>query len=94
MAAKAPNELTALEALRRIDAGTLTSEALIEACLQRIAEREDVVGAWQHLAADKAVGAARRADQHPTDQPRWILGRRSRPQVISQRFIIIHFIGS
>ena len=69
MAAKAPNELTALEALRRIDAVTLTSEALIEACLQRIAEREDVGGAWQHLAADKAMETARTTDQIPTGQP-------------------------
>ena len=37
MAARAANELTALQALQRIEAGSLTSEALIEACLQRIA---------------------------------------------------------
>ena len=43
MATKQPNELTAIEALSRIQAGTLTSEALVAACLERIADREDTV---------------------------------------------------
>ena len=61
MATKAPNELTALEALQSIEAGTLTSETLMEACLQRIAERESVVGAWEYLASrGDEIGAARR----------------------------------
>lgn len=67
MATKAPNELTALEALQRIEAGTLTSETLMEACLQRIAERESVVGAWEYLAADEAMKSARHADQNVTN---------------------------
>jgi Asp-tRNA(Asn)/Glu-tRNA(Gln) amidotransferase A subunit family amidase len=41
---------TALEAARRVAGGSLTSEALVRACLDRIRERESMVMAWQHLA--------------------------------------------
>ena len=51
MAPQQPNELTAIEALSRIRAGTLTSEALVTSCLQRIEQREDTVGAWAFLSA-------------------------------------------
>ena len=67
MATKQPNELTAIEALSRIQAGTLTSEALVAACLERIADREDTVGAWQYLSPDQALEAARRSDQVSPD---------------------------
>jgi Asp-tRNA(Asn)/Glu-tRNA(Gln) amidotransferase A subunit family amidase len=54
---------TALEAARSIADGSLTSEALVRACLERISEREPIVQAWQHLDADAALEMARRADQ-------------------------------
>jgi Asp-tRNA(Asn)/Glu-tRNA(Gln) amidotransferase A subunit family amidase len=54
---------TALEAARRIADGSLTSEALVRTCLDRIGEREPVVGAWQHLDTDAALRMARRVDQ-------------------------------
>jgi Asp-tRNA(Asn)/Glu-tRNA(Gln) amidotransferase A subunit family amidase len=54
---------TALEAARRIADGSLTSEALVRACLERISEREPVVQAWQHLDLDAALKIARQADQ-------------------------------
>src|SRR5918997_2522872 len=54
---------TALEAARRIADGSLTSEALVRACLDRIGEREPVVGAWQHLDTDAALKIARRVDR-------------------------------
>lgn len=69
MASTQPNELTAIEALEKIRAGSLTSEALVAACLQRIAEREDTVGAWQYLSPDQALDAARRADKAQSDRP-------------------------
>jgi amidase len=40
--------LTAIQAARLIQAGTLRPEALLEACLDRIAEREPVVHAFAH----------------------------------------------
>jgi Asp-tRNA(Asn)/Glu-tRNA(Gln) amidotransferase A subunit family amidase len=54
---------TALEAARRIAGGSLTSEALVRACLERIGKRESVVQAWQHLDVDAALKMARHLDQ-------------------------------
>ena len=65
MTSKQPHQLTALEALSRIEAGTLTSEALVASCLEWIKDREAVVGAWQYLAPEQALEAARLADKAP-----------------------------
>ncbi|MEO1282387.1 MAG: amidase [Pseudomonadota bacterium] len=54
--------LTASEATRLIAAGTITSEALVSACLARIAERDPGIRAWAHLDMEKALNDARRAD--------------------------------
>ena len=54
--------ITAVEAVAAIEAGTLTSETLVRGCLDRIAEREDVVKAWVHLDPDQAIAQARTAD--------------------------------
>jgi len=62
MAEDAVNTLSACEAAAAIRAGRLSAQALVEACLERIAAREPVVGAWSHLDADQALGAARAAD--------------------------------
>ncbi|MDP6262864.1 MAG: amidase [Rhodospirillales bacterium] len=69
MASSAPNELTAREAIQKIEAGELTSETLVAACLERIAEREDTIGAWQFLSADMAMEAASSRDTAALDQP-------------------------
>lgn len=58
-------ELTALsaaEAAARIRAGSLTSEALVRACLDRITAREPVVHAWAWVDPDAALAAARACD--------------------------------
>jgi len=55
--------LSALDAARGIDGGTLTATALLRAYLDRIAEREPEVGAWQHLDAQEAIAAAEAADK-------------------------------
>nr|ART36120.1 B128 [uncultured bacterium] len=58
-------ELTALsasEAAARIRAGSLTSEALVRACLDRIAAREPVVHAWAWVDPEAALAAARVCD--------------------------------
>jgi len=54
--------ITAVEAVAAIEAGTLTSEKLVRDCLDRIAERDDVVKAWVHLDPDQAIAQARAAD--------------------------------
>ena len=57
-----PNELTAVEAARRVGAGELTVEALVRACLDRIEEREPDVAAWVHLDRERVLAAARAHD--------------------------------
>ncbi len=64
------NELTAAEAARRIASGELTSEALVAACLERVAARERDVQAWAFLDADLALDQARRRDR---EAPRSLL---------------------
>ena len=53
-----PNELTAMEAARRIDAGELAVEALVRACLERIEEREPELAAWAHLDREQVLATA------------------------------------
>ncbi len=63
------NELSACEAARRIARAELTSEALIRACLERVAEREAGVGAWQYLDPDLALAEAQARDRQPSRRP-------------------------
>ncbi|MEM8974066.1 MAG: amidase, partial [Pseudomonadota bacterium] len=57
------NELTATEAASRLAAGEITAEQLVQACLDRIAEREEDVQAWVYLDPDHALAQARAADE-------------------------------
>jgi Asp-tRNA(Asn)/Glu-tRNA(Gln) amidotransferase A subunit family amidase len=45
----------------------MTSEELVSACLERIAEIEDRIGAWAHLDADHALKQACEADRKQRD---------------------------
>ena len=58
-----PAGLSATEAARRIRAGELTSEELVQSCLERIDELEDAVQAWTHLDTDYALAQARAAHE-------------------------------
>lgn len=58
-------DLTASEAAAKIEAGELTSEALVRACLERIEKTEDDVQAWAFLDAERALEKARAADRSP-----------------------------
>ena len=60
-----PNNLSATAAARAIEAGELTSEALVAACLERIAERDESVCAWACVDRDFALGQARALDRVP-----------------------------
>ena len=55
--------LTATEAARRIREGRLSSEELVEACLDRIEAREAQVRAWELLDRRQAMDQARRRDR-------------------------------
>jgi Asp-tRNA(Asn)/Glu-tRNA(Gln) amidotransferase A subunit family amidase len=57
------HQLSAAEAAARIAAGKLTSEALVEACLARIKEREDTVQAWAFYDGEAALAQARARDR-------------------------------
>jgi len=55
---RSPNTLSLLSAVKAIEDGTLTAEGLVQSCLERIAERDEAVGAWMHVAGDAARSAA------------------------------------
>jgi Asp-tRNA(Asn)/Glu-tRNA(Gln) amidotransferase A subunit family amidase len=55
-------QLTASEAARRIRDGILTSEELVQGCLERIRALEPTVQAWQFLDEQHALEQARAAD--------------------------------
>ncbi len=57
-----PTLLSAVEAAEAIRAGRITSEALVSACLDRIAALEEGIGAWAHLDPAHALNQARAAD--------------------------------
>jgi Asp-tRNA(Asn)/Glu-tRNA(Gln) amidotransferase A subunit family amidase len=57
------NPLSASEAAAAIAAGKLSSQALVEACLERIAQREDEVRAWAHIDPAQALEQARQRDR-------------------------------
>lgn len=57
-------QLGAAESARRISEGTLTSEALTRACLERVAAREASVRAFVDLKPEAALTQARACDQH------------------------------
>lgn len=64
-----PCHLSALEAAALIASGELSSQELVESCLDRIAERDDAVNAWAHLDRDEAMAQARAADASPPSGP-------------------------
>lgn len=56
------HELSAAEAVPLLARGALTAEALVRACLARIAAEEPRVQAWEHLDPELCLAQARRAD--------------------------------
>jgi Asp-tRNA(Asn)/Glu-tRNA(Gln) amidotransferase A subunit family amidase len=63
MGAEAPAALTASEAARQIREGLLTSEELVQSCLEQIRALEPKVQAWQFLDEDHALAQARALDE-------------------------------
>jgi Asp-tRNA(Asn)/Glu-tRNA(Gln) amidotransferase A subunit family amidase len=66
-----PHRLSATSLVRLVEGGELTAEAVVRSCLERIAEREPVVRAWSHLAAEAALSSAREFDR---TSPKTLLG--------------------
>src|SRR5947207_1505168 len=63
MADEQPAQLSASEAARRTRDGLLTSEELVQGCLERIRALEPTVQAWQFLDEEHALAQARAADE-------------------------------
>ncbi|HYE40318.1 MAG TPA: amidase [Ramlibacter sp.] len=61
------NGLSAREAARAIAEGMVSSERLVEACLERIDEAEPQVQAWAYLDRDHALEQARARDEHRSE---------------------------
>src|SRR5260221_13404528 len=57
------HEASALELARRLDAGEITAERIVEACLARIAAREPAGRGGVHLDRDRALAPARAPDR-------------------------------
>ena len=57
-------EISATELAGKIRNGEITSEELVQACLDRIGEFDAVIGAWEHLDPEYALDQAKRADEH------------------------------
>jgi aspartyl-tRNA(Asn)/glutamyl-tRNA(Gln) amidotransferase subunit A len=55
-------QLSATEITRRVAARDLSAEAVARAHLDRIAETDDTIGAFLHVAAERALEKARRVD--------------------------------
>ncbi|QKD42089.1 amidase (plasmid) [Alicycliphilus denitrificans] len=64
-----PAGLTARRAAASIAAGELSSQALVQACLERIAQREPQVRAWACVNAEAALREARERDASPARGP-------------------------
>jgi Asp-tRNA(Asn)/Glu-tRNA(Gln) amidotransferase A subunit family amidase len=62
-------EYGAWTASEKIEAGELTSEALVRACLERIAAREGDVHAWSYIDPEAAMAVARACDRAPRRGP-------------------------
>src|SRR5438874_2072557 len=58
-----PAQLTASEAAQRINRGVLSSEELVQSCLEGIRALEPTVQAWQFLDEQHALAQARTADE-------------------------------
>jgi Asp-tRNA(Asn)/Glu-tRNA(Gln) amidotransferase A subunit family amidase len=58
--------LNAASARQKLESGELTSEALVSACLARIAERDGEVGAWTTFNSERALNEARASDARRT----------------------------
>src|SRR5438067_9165655 len=64
-----PQSLSARAAAQEIAAGRRPAAALAAACLDRIAAREPVVGAWHYLDPEAPLAAARQRDAEPPRGP-------------------------
>lgn len=63
------NTLSAAEAARKIADGEITSEALVQSCLDRIEQRDPDVRAWAYLDGEAALQESRQKDRQSAMGP-------------------------
>ncbi len=63
------NLLSATEIARKIKSGQTTATMVMQDCLDRIEEREDLIGAFSSIDYDKALELAQNADENPSNGP-------------------------
>ena len=63
------NQWSASEIAAAVIAGQVTAEAVMQACLARVAAREADVKAWTNFDPEQALAAARAFDRHPVHGP-------------------------
>jgi len=63
--ARGLNELSASEVVAKIASGETTSEAVVRACIERIAARDPTVRAWVNFDPDLALAQAHALDREP-----------------------------
>jgi amidase len=68
-AIKPLNQWTATEIVAAVGGGRATCEAVVRACLDRIAAREHEVHAWAQVEPEAALAAARAFDRNPRRGP-------------------------
>src|SRR5699024_2706327 len=56
------------ETIAQMQQQSLTSESLLQRCVQRIDQREKDIQAWSHLNVEHALNAAYQADQEPSQR--------------------------
>ena len=56
------NELSATQAVDKIRIGEITSEELLQACLDRVEQIDGEIEAWAYLNPDYALEQARKLD--------------------------------
>jgi len=61
------NTLSATEAARKIATKEITAEALVRACLDRVNEREQTIGAWEYIDPEAVMAEAKLRD---SEKPR------------------------
>lgn len=61
--------MTATEASARIAARDISAVELVQSCLEQIAAREPVIGAWEHVDPDAALAQARMRDSETVRGP-------------------------
>jgi Asp-tRNA(Asn)/Glu-tRNA(Gln) amidotransferase A subunit family amidase len=62
-------QLSATQIVAGIEEGAFTAEAVLRACLDRIAERDPLILAWVAVDAEKSLEEARRRDRMPSRGP-------------------------